>query len=256
MKNNEFSQYDLIEKFIHGEMNDSEIAEFKRELKKNPELAESYGILNGVDEMLSDKDRLNFMDMLEQIRLEQSKNQSSITHRTKMLFTTNKFAFMAAAAVVLISMMVYLLFFSFEQPTHRSLFKNHYAHYGHIIALRDGGDSISSFYSGMQLYKAGSYEDALDSFFTAQSRYKQVSAFYIGLCYLNLDKYKEAAKSLEEAVELKGEHKQDAEWYLALAYLADGKIKQTETILIQIINTQQHYYLKQAKDLQADLKQL
>jgi hypothetical protein len=53
---------------------------------------------------------------------------------------------------------------------------------------------------------------------------------------------------------LNSEYQEDAEWYLALAYLADGNVNKTEGIIEQITKTPKHYYYEQAQNLLADLK--
>lgn len=256
MKNNEIDQYDRIQNFIHGQMDKSETATFKQDLDRDPELVEIYRIIKDIHELYADKDHLEFLDILSEIRKDRDKKEAAKSSPAKVWIIANRNIIMSAAAVIMLALTVYMVVNFLEKPTHRSLFKNNFAHYGHTIQPRDAGDSTDNFYNGMQLYKVGSYQDALSSLYDAKEKYKQVSAFYIGLCYLELDKYNKAAIHLKKAALINGEQKEEAEWYLALAYLAEGGIEQTENTLKQIANNPGHYYLKQAQGLLADLKKL
>ncbi len=247
---------DRIEDYIRGEMNESEAIEFRRELEQNSELAEYYWMLNGFNKHLIKKDQIESGNKIKQIFDEYINENYPESSKKAPKISLRNISWLTAAAVLIIAMAVYFLLLTRQKSSPSYIYRKHFAYYNHTIQPRDAGDSIGSFYNGMQFYKAGSYQDALNSFLVAQEKYEQISAFYIGLCYLNLDQYSDAAVHLEEAVALNGDHKQDAEWYLALAYLAEGKVNKTENIIKQITNQPKHYYYEQARNLLEDMADL
>jgi len=247
---------DRIESYIRGEMNEHEANEFQQELEQNSELAEYYRTLNAFDKKLKKEDRDKTKEKIKQAFNEYLEENYPDKERRVQPGQIRFTPWLAAAAVIIIALTVYFLLITNQKSSPSFLYKKHFAHYDHTIQPRDGNNSISNFYNGMQLYKAGSFKKALNSFLSADAKYRQISSFYIGLCYLNLDKYREAIDYLNEAVTLNGDHKEDAEWYLALAYLADGDIEDSERIVKRIASIPKHYYHEQAKDLLADMAEL
>lgn len=243
-----------IEDYLEGRMDKPEESDFEKELESNPELAEHYKLSKEIDTFIRNENRREFKELVMQAWDKNNEKRLRVEKAKKRLLSPrNQFI---AAAFIILSLSIFLVVNSRKRTSHSYLFKNHFAHYGYTIEPRGAGDSIGSFYNGMRLYEAGSFEDAISSFIDTEQNYNQISNFYIGLCYLELDQYKNAIIYLQKATAINGEQTQEAEWYLALAYLAEGKIKQTEGLLIQIINSQEHYYQQQAQNLLDDLEDL
>jgi tetratricopeptide (TPR) repeat protein len=246
---------DRLKEYINGTLNEAEASDIRLKLEQDPELAKHYGVLKDLFSYYEKEDEEELRERLKKARVYNEQMEQSSTG-IQRLFMQNSSLILAIAAVLIITLAVYFLLLSRQKSTPSLLHKKYFAHYDHTIQPRDGNNSISNFYNGMQLYKAGSFQKALNSFLNADAKYRQISSFYIGLCYLNLDKYREAIDYLNEAVTLNGDHKEDAEWYLALAYLADGDIEDSERIVKRIAGIPKHYYHEQAKDLLADMAEL
>lgn len=247
-------RYNQIDDFIKGRMSQQEASSFRDKIDNDPDLAKDYKILKGLHEVLDKKDQLEFLDTINIASYnydQRHKDDLSRTYRFKI--NTRHIPWLSAAAILL-SFAIYILLSTMEKSPQNTLFKKHYAQYKHIIEIRDAGDSTSTLYSGMQHFKTGSYEKALTSFLEVKEKYNQISTFYIGLCYMELEYYDKAIIYLKEATETNSEQKQDAEWYLALAYLAEGKEKDSEKMLERIIINPRHFYHNQAQNLLAELK--
>jgi tetratricopeptide (TPR) repeat protein len=68
---------------------------------------------------------------------------------------------------------------------------------------------------------------------------------YLGICRLELEQYEQARQALQQAEELQ----EQAEWYTALSYLKEGKLRESREALQTIVAYDQHFYKTQAKDL-------
>ncbi len=250
----ETNKYDKIEDYLHGHMSPEDAKDFRQKLKENPELDEDFHITKGLYEYLDKKEGVEYRKIAEQAMLKYRSRHKDEFDDTGKSNTLRRFVPWLAAAVIILSIGIYFIINTSEKPSSTELYHKHYAYFEYTIELRNPGDSISKFYMGMLHYREGEFKNALSSFKLAKDNFDQISTFYIGLCYLELDEYNNSAIYLEKAVVMNGEYKQDAEWYLALAYLADGKIEITGDIIRKIIKNPKHFYREKAKSLFADME--
>jgi len=247
-------RYNQIDDFIQGRMSQQEAISFQNKIDDDPDLAKDYRILKGLHETLVKEDQLEFLKSIDiASKNYDQRHKNDFSRKYPFGIGTRHIPWLAAAAVLL-SIAVYILLSTMEKSPQNSLYKKHYAQYKHIIEIRDASDSTSTLYSGMQHFKTGSYEKALTSFLEVKEKYNQISTFYIGLCHMELEQYDKAIIYLDEAANTNSEQKQDAEWYLALAYLAEGREKDSAKMLDRIIINPRHYYYNQAQNLLAELK--
>jgi len=248
------NKYDLIDDYLNGQMSQEEAEDFQRKLKEDPELAMDLKNTKSLYEYINRDEEQEYRQIAEQARLRYRSRHSDESDDEVKSYSIRKYLPWLAAAVIILCAGIYFIINTSNKLNSTELFSKHYAYYEYTIELRNHGDSISRFYTGMLHYRDGDFNKALTSFKMAKENFSQISTFYIGLCYLELDDYKEAVVYLENAAAMKGENKQDAEWYLALAYLANGKTDKTRLLIKEIINNPKHFYLKQAKDLLADME--
>ena len=61
-------QYEKIDDYLNGNMDEQAAIRFEQELKNNPVLAEEFSIMEGVKEMLNRRALLKFPETVEQAR--------------------------------------------------------------------------------------------------------------------------------------------------------------------------------------------
>ena len=61
-------QYEKIDDYLNGNMDEQAAIRFEQELKNNPVLAEEFSIMEGVKEMLNRRALLKFLETVEQAR--------------------------------------------------------------------------------------------------------------------------------------------------------------------------------------------
>jgi|GEM_PF-5250122 len=245
---------EMIEDFLNGNLDGEQSAQFQEALKTNLVLAEEYRIMKGLYETLDKKDQFDFLDVVEQARLDYRRQQKKELTLIKSGWRNARIMLLASAALVLLALAIFVLVRNNEAPDYKALFDKYYTHYNFIIAFRQSGDSVSHLNKGMQLYKAGNYKQAITSFLAARESSWQITDFYLGLCYLEIGNYAKSVEYLKMVSDSSTDQQYEARWYLALAYLAQGNQQETTKLLENIVKNQKDYFREQALKLLSDLK--
>ncbi len=107
----------------------------------------------------------------------------------------------------------------------------------------------------MEIFSKGNNKKALARFQVILDTYPDdVNAnFYAGLCYYNLKEFSSAISSFAKCNDTKFTNfNEEAEWYTAKSYLANGQKSEAKTLFTQIINGN-GYYASQAKKIVSTL---
>ena len=81
------------------------------------------------------------------------------------------------------------------------------------------------------------------------------SAYYKGLCYLELEDGVKAISLFKQAQSSNNKFiKNSADWYMSLAYLKNDEEEKAKEVLEQILKTNEHQYELRAKDLKIKLE--
>jgi len=250
-KNNNF---DHIEDFLHGKLTREEVDRFHNKVENDPDFAEDYRMMMDLKEALKDRQKLEFLELVEKAGQNYDRRHRKGSYAISGRKISIRQLSFAAAAVALLALAVYILLSTRQKPNEQDLYVKYYAHFDHIIEFRLYNDTTGHFVKAMSLYKSGDFKDALNSFLASKDEFNNISAFYIGLCYLELDDYTKTINYLKKAVGSKSELQQDAQWYLALAYLANNDKKETIKLLELIIKTHKHDHQDQAEKLLEELR--
>ena len=128
------------------------------------------------------------------------------------------------------------------------------------LAVARGGDDISEadnlFLSeGFELYSQGEYAKALTKFNQISDNNQRSVSLFSAISLLETGNAKQAVQLLESAISDYGEgweYYQDAQWYLALAYLKSKQEEDAEKMLQQIV-VENRFYAEKASKLLQDL---
>src|SRR5574343_392998 len=107
----------------------------------------------------------------------------------------------------------------------------------------------------MEIFSKGNNKKALARFQIILDTYPDdVNAnFYAGLCYYNLKEFSSAISSFAKCNDTKFTNfNEEAEWYTAKSYLANGQKAEAKTLFTQIANSN-GYYASQAKKIVSSL---
>jgi uncharacterized protein HemY len=107
--------------------------------------------------------------------------------------------------------------------------------------------------SANEAYEAGDFEKAaqqLEEILDANPE-KQILHFYLGIAHLETDDFPAAVESFKAAQD--SVYLEEANWYLALAYLKQQQPELAKDILSGFANNPQSRYYEKAKDLVSKL---
>ncbi len=227
---NAISDIDLIQKFQDDELNEQELATFKKRFEQDPVFA---------------KEVKSFVDIsatLQGIKSYQNKQgqSSSTPYRLYMRI---------AAVVALLILSTVILFNKFGQKSSQELYQAYYQ-----VAPWPSDRSSSSMIQ--QLYLAGEYQNALDKIEEQVPKVHTPSYFYLGNCHLRVGN-QDMAKAIftQIAKSDKSFYQKDAQWFVGLIHLKENNPSMARTYL-QLVIDGDGKYQQQAQELLKDMNGL
>lgn len=231
---------ELIEAYHEGKLSAAEKVDFEVRLLVDQELQEENElykkVLYSFHDIKADKIRVK----LRQIDEELDKKKKGGSGR-------GWFYWMAGvAAIVAIGFIIFQNFFL--QPR----FTTDLIPSDSGLPVLMGNESRLDFDNAMSQFKAGQYENAIHGFCKSlvTNPGNDTTLFYLGNCYLHTGNY---TKSIETLSHLSRQpnsiYFNKGQYYLALAYWADGKNEKAHLIFAEIANTAEHPFQAKSKVL-------
>lgn len=230
------TNYEEIEAYLEGRLEGEALEAFETQMKNSPALAREVALHRDLSLAFSEQKAMELEDTLLAIRKERLQKRSPAPIRA--LSARLRLA-AAAVSLLLIAGLAYL-FWPAGEP---SLMAAYYEPYPLYLSTRSAEPSEESF-QNKQLetaaagYQAGNYAAALPAFqaLITTTIHNAPYHFYAGICQLELGRPLEASIHLEEAVARQdAQFTEPAEWYLALAYLQQGKAARARALLEKIV---------------------
>lgn len=239
----------LIDRYITGKLEDTELWEFKTNLEKDANLAREVKLRKEIYNAISNEQKMDLLKTLRNIR----------TSRTKHVFNINIYSrqvqAFAASIIILLAVGAGLLS-NYIGNTHESnydIYNSYFIDEGSLISNRsDVSTNNSLVETGIILYENKKYNEAISMF---DSNPENVLArLYSGLAYMKLEEFNQAEKQFKYIINHHDNILIDqAEWNLGLSYLANNKIKQASNIFAKIAS-ENGAYNKQADDIINELE--
>lgn len=239
----------LIDRYITGKLEDTELWEFRTNLEKDASLAREVKLRKEIYNAISNEQKMDLLKTLRNIK----------TNKTKRIFNINIYSrqvqAFAASIIILLAVGAGLLS-NYLGGTHESnydIYSSYFINEGSLISNRsDASTNNSLVETGIILYENEKYKEAISMF---DSNPENVLArLYSGLAYMQLEDFKYAEKQFKYVINHHDNILIDqAEWNLGLSYLADNKIKQAVSIFTKIAS-ENGAYNKQANDIIKELE--
>ena len=233
-------RYEIIEQFINGELSPDEHMEFQASMEKDPELAEEVKLHQRMHAALAETEVIQLENLLQEV----NKEVKIDGHETKALgvfsMLKNYRRLAAIAAVLLVAALIFQLFLG-KSP---DLFSEHYESYPYLLDSRSTEIASPLHQQASSAYQNGEYESAYPLFITLSEELEgQPSAwayrFYAGVSALEAGQYSDAEQSLKAVADSSETiYSAEAEWYLALVFLAQDKIELAKSTLENIMAKQ------------------
>ncbi|PKP53618.1 MAG: hypothetical protein CVT92_03310 [Bacteroidetes bacterium HGW-Bacteroidetes-1] len=234
--------FDRIEKYVSGELEEGDLWEFKKALEIDAQLAADLSQYIDIKAVLIETEKQSFMETLHSIHEEN-------TQKGRQLFLKNyRIPAIAASILFLFSAGIGLLLMQ-SGNTRDALFEKYYTTESAAFTVRSAlSGSDQPVMQGLQFYELHDYNAAIDMFEKAPNNI--MGKLYSGLSYIELGEYNKAITEFKIIIEHNDNLFIDqAEWYLALSYLKTNQKKESIKHLEKIAADRSIYKTKAQKIL-------
>lgn len=214
---NDNEEWEEIEKFVLGQMPDESKEAFQEKLNNNPVLRKATNeaklLLLGIEESALQQKIDGFHDKL---------NHHAPADTATVVKMKQWLRWGIAASILIIAGVVAYLFIG-NNNTNEKLFAMYFKPDPGLVTAM-GTSTEYAFDKAMIDYKTGHYKEAITAWQTLLSENKSSDTlhYFIGCAYLADEQAASSIPLLEKVVSGNNVFKQDAYWYLALAYLKQG----------------------------------
>ncbi len=220
----------LIDKYITGKLEDTELWEFKADMEKDADLAREVKLRREIYNTISNKKKMQLMITLKNMKAKKQKHIFSINIYSRQV--------QAIAASIIILMIVGASLLTNQLGNNYNSNYNIYSEYfideGSLISTRsDKTSDNSSVETGIRMYDNEQYTKAIS---LLNSNPENVTArLYSGLSYMKLEMYDNAETQFIYILNHNDNIFIDqAEWNLGLSYLANNKSEQATEVFAKI----------------------
>lgn len=227
------NKQELIENYFLGRLSEKEKQTFNDLLLTDLAFKESFMLQENLQKVIEVEEDENFKAMLEGF---ENELQPKSKNYTKWL--------VAASVLVLFGLSYFALFQ--ENSTNEDLFAQNFEPYRNVIQpIERSKISEDIKTKAFAFYEKGEYQDAILLFSELQKTEKEnYFIFYKANSYLAIKNTSEAIPLLKKYLEIQGQFKDKAQWYLALAFLKEKNTNEAEKILHTIIRLKTYNHEK------------
>lgn len=211
-----------IEAYLLGQLSPEEKAKFEERLSKDNAFKQEVKLYQNLLEGIRDVGRNDLKKELQDLE----KEFTQIEGQTFNLRPT--FLIGVAAAICLILIPLYIFY------TPNSLFDQYFEPYDNFVASVERGETATNPYQqAFQAYENADYAQAIEVFesLTAPQKNEEAVIFYLGLSYLAQKITDPAKVKLLQVIAMNRDFKEQAQWYLALAYVQDNQKNEARSLL-------------------------
>lgn len=249
--------FDKIEAYLSGDMNESEASLFDKEIAQNSELAvavDRHLVAHDAIEVMIEK---NLRSEMESWR-EEEKQEATVHNigQKKEKATIRRLAYrFAAAASIALLMGFFALQFSSNNYSNIALSENAYNY--DLSTSRSTTTTQNALAPGLEAYENGNYSEAIQYFqnIPVGDANHTEALFYLGHSYYQNKNYNTAISTFQQVAATKDiRYIEAAEWYQVVNTLAAGKVDANFNVLLnKIADDRGHTYHNNAIELRSQL---
>jgi TolA-binding protein len=226
MKTIDFSYF--IESYNAGEMNETEKAWFKRELDGNKSLQNEVQLRNKTDKILLRQDIISLRHKLASI--EKARNEK-LFNGSKIKSPRFRYAAVFTGLIIISS----LLFLSYRTQSPETIYEHYYQVYSNPGATRS---LETTFNEAIDYFNKKDFRKALEGFqaYLKANPGSSKFEFLSGISYMEIRNFPDAKLSFNKIIKRGANlYTEDANWYLAMCYLATSEKDKAKEQLHKII---------------------
>lgn len=238
-------QFEHIEKYLRGELSESEYKSFEETIDKNASLSEKVEnhriLIRGIE--------LGFNQELKQL-LQQKELETQ--HLIKKKFARSRRLYVSIAIAASITLILTTLFVFMDKSVNsEQIVAAYYQPYPNVESPVNRSDQNNQ--NAYALYEQGNYALALDQLnqLIISDPSNPAPVFYAGICLLEMKQAASALSKFEDIESLaENKYSRPAHWYKALTNLALRKNEAAAVILFDLSSGDDIYAEKSAEILE------
>lgn len=246
MKTIDFSYF--IERFISGDMDETEKQWFLKEMDGNPELRREVDLRNRTEKVLRNPDIMKLRKKLTEIEGKNAARYTSVRN--------GSFKYAAAVAIFVIAGGI-AIYSTRNHPGNDQIIERYYGGYEASVNTRSGNNSDNpDFNLALEYYNVHDYKNAAIFFSKVVNEEPGNihSTFLNGVSNFEINNFPEAKSSFSKVINDNNNLFIDhAEWYLALCYIKTNEQALAERQLEKIAGSES-IYRKSARKVLRRLK--
>lgn len=225
--------FDRIEDFLDGDLNQEQLKEFEQDLLDDSDLQMELDLHKGIDEAIVESDIMDLRSKLEAIETPPTPSQK---RKFKFLTSWN----IAAASLALLIGLGSLMFILNDKSNYSNdkIFSNYYKPYNVVVNTRSSDATADHILmNAVNSYESKDYRTALTLFkkILDKDSTNITSNFYSGISNIEINEYSKANKNFTRVIKHKNNlFIEQSEWYLGFCYLMtnekDKAVNQFHTI--------------------------
>lgn len=216
---NKSNYTELVQRYLYDELSAQELDAFEKELKQSKYLREELNLQKKIDQFIQDDELENFNLELNQVYDKLVKKGSK-----KRRLNFRRLSLIAASIIVLFTLGIVFLNNVNDRMSCDEIFDEYYQGYMPTYKTRSlitcSVDSL--FKNAIDQYNSMNYQAAEVGFLSVINTHSKniASRFYLGVVYIELEKYSKAIDSFNEVIATKDQYYQEqSEWYKALCFI-------------------------------------
>ncbi|MBN1186410.1 MAG: tetratricopeptide repeat protein [Bacteroidales bacterium] len=237
----------FIEKYLDGEMNETELKWFEKELEGNPQLQKELKLREEVNLAIAESDIMELRDELNTIY----KDQYPERIPSRKIQNLRKIIIPIAASLIIAFITFAVKPFN-RDYTNQELVARYYTPYDAGMNYRSAATEEENLLkAAYENYREKRFEHAIKYFEAAlqKDENNMASHFYTGMSYFELKKYNPAETNFETVITNRENlYLDQAEWYLGLCYLASNN-REKALVIFRKISQSDSFYARKAKKL-------
>ena len=232
-----YSDPDWIDAFLLDELSESQKQLFEEALQNDPDLKEEVEHYKAVKKGVEASEK-------EALKKRLVKLEAGLPKATKRRMTW--YGSRVAAAIILLLLPLYFILSNLNEVNSQELFADYFEPYPVLANGTVRGDAADDPLSeGIRAYQGGNYIMAITKL-EAQSKDSKNGSFYLALSYMANDDASRAIPLLRDLTEDESfQLKEQATWYLGLAFLKNGEPDKARRVLQSLYKTSKDASLRE-----------
>lgn len=225
------NKFDIIDKYLNGEMSVREQNEFEEKIRNDSELMKEYIFRRDLNKAISEQDIMDLRDQLKDVV------KSESTNKFKRIDTR---IIVSVAAVFIGLIIISGILLNKRNIDNDLIFNNYYKKYPSVISVRSISENEYDklFIKSFDAYEQDNYDRVITNInqLLLKDEKNNLLLFYLAIAELEQEKLNESEKHFSLLIQDPNHiFWEQAHWYLALNYIKQNKISNAKEILNRIV---------------------